>query len=491
MKTKIFTLFLGLFFILSIASAQSVALTGFNGRIDFSGFANNGPNIRGTLKNFADQTGLYVISNIDTGDIAWDNNGKRYAVVGVISSTGTQAVVDLSRIGGGTHLPKGAGFVSRETSNGLALIPPQNSNGISAPLASRVGVHNAKILEGLWPRYKTDTIYGNLLHIKQAYSADQDIFIGASTHPRANDWPFNNTWKASGFYSSPWNWGTVGILNADQGRGTMIELSPFSASVSGWVSTSDPGYTTKAVVGRSIEAVAAKDATSGINVRSYMGPQIYGRDNIDALAGLQLTSNGQRSASVAMRFTENYNPFSSSSSKYMVFLGRDSTNSWGGIGVFQSMPDYQIPTFAVRQTNIDNSVMEWLKITMPYSDLTTNGIRFYGKYDFANATPSATIGAKTIHLLTGDGTTTTPALLRIQNGVSSASTDGSGDLTVTVPTMPDATYSTNVTVEGTTSYTVSVHTKTTTSFKVRFFNPATGAAVTATSVSCSYHIQDY
>lgn len=142
MKTKIFALFLGLFSVLSSASAQSVALTGFNGRIDFSGFANSGPNIQGTLKNFTDQTGTYVASQIDTGDVAWDNNGKRYAVVGVISSTATQAVVVLSRIGGGAHLPKGIGLVSRETPNGLTLIPTQNSAGISSLLLGRILTNN-------------------------------------------------------------------------------------------------------------------------------------------------------------------------------------------------------------------------------------------------------------------------------------------------------------------------------------------------------------
>lgn len=142
MKIKISALIMGLLCFVS-AWSQSEALTAFNGRITFSGFANNGLYVRGTLKDFNDQTNQYIASQIYTNDIAWDNNGKRYAVVGVISSTSTQAVVDLSRIGGGTHIPKGSGFVSRETSNGLTLIPTANSAGISAQLLGRVLTHNA------------------------------------------------------------------------------------------------------------------------------------------------------------------------------------------------------------------------------------------------------------------------------------------------------------------------------------------------------------
>jgi len=180
MKTKIFSLFLGLFFTLWSASAQSVALSGFNGRMDFSGFANSGPNIQGTLKNFTDQTGQYIASQIDTGDIAWDNNGKRYAVVGVISSTATQAVVKLSRIGGGTHLPKGVGLISRETENGLTLIPPVNSTGISTQLASRVEVHNAKILD----RINCEITLTKTLH---GFSKWTPVYWNGSTYVRPNN----------------------------------------------------------------------------------------------------------------------------------------------------------------------------------------------------------------------------------------------------------------------------------------------------------------
>lgn len=102
--------------------------------------------------------------------------------------------------------------------------------------------------------------------------------------------------------------------------------------------------------------------------------------------------------------------------------------------------------------------------------------------------PDASSGAISNHIWTAG----TSSFLRSQHGVATGTTDGSGDLTVTfAAAMPDATYSLIATVEGTTSYTISVHTKTTGTCKVRFFNPATGAAVTATSVTISYEAKDY
>jgi hypothetical protein len=108
--------------------------------------------------------------------------------------------------------------------------------------------------------------------------------------------------------------------------------------------------------------------------------------------------------------------------------------------------------------------------------------------DVNTQNPSATSGA----ISSLSWTAGTPSFLRSQHGVAAGTTDGSGDLTVTfAAAMPDATYTMIATVEGTTSYTISVHTKATGTCKVRFFNPATGAAVTATSVTISYEAKDY
>lgn len=79
------------------------------------------------------------------------------------------------------------------------------------------------------------------------------------------------------------------------------------------------------------------------------------------------------------------------------------------------------------------------------------------------------------------------------NGAISTTTDASGDITVTIPAMPDATYTAHVEVTGTgTNYLTQVHTKTTTSFKVRFKNPTTEVAVGAgVSIAFDYDAKDY
>lgn len=76
-------------------------------------------------------------------------------------------------------------------------------------------------------------------------------------------------------------------------------------------------------------------------------------------------------------------------------------------------------------------------------------------------------------------------------GVVTATTDGSGDVTLSfaIP-MPDATYSAIAIPEGTTALEVTTHTKTTSSVKFRVFN-AGGTALTSQSVTLNYNITDY
>lgn len=70
--------------------------------------------------------------------------------------------------------------------------------------------------------------------------------------------------------------------------------------------------------------------------------------------------------------------------------------------------------------------------------------------------------------------------------MGSLSTDASGDITVTLPAaLTNTNYSVSFQLEGTTLYTSTVHTKTTTTFKVRLFNPTTGVAL-GTGVSIPY-----
>lgn len=95
-------------------------------------------------------------------------------------------------------------------------------------------------------------------------------------------------------------------------------------------------------------------------------------------------------------------------------------------------------------------------------------------------------------VFTSNGTVATGAITHNPFGVASGTTDGSGDLLVTFAgTMPDATYSVRIAVEGTTSMEYTVHTKTTTTFKVRFYGSTTGTALPATSVTVNYDATDY
>ena len=77
-------------------------------------------------------------------------------------------------------------------------------------------------------------------------------------------------------------------------------------------------------------------------------------------------------------------------------------------------------------------------------------------------------------------------------GLASASTNASGDITITIgATMPDATYSATVTPEvaGGTQQSAVVISKTTTSFVVRVFSGTT--ALASTSATLNWSVQDY
>lgn len=77
------------------------------------------------------------------------------------------------------------------------------------------------------------------------------------------------------------------------------------------------------------------------------------------------------------------------------------------------------------------------------------------------------------------------------NGWESATTDGSGDITVTLPvTMPDTGYSILCQPQATVAQTVTVTARTTTNFTVRFFD-SSGSAITSTGVLLHWMVKDY
>lgn len=449
MKTNLFVLILGMLCLYSSAFSQSNTLTGFNGKIQFSSFANNGLYIRGTLDAFVDQTNQYSASDVDTADVVWDNLGRRYSVVGVISSNLTQAVVDLSRIGGGSHIPTGVGFVSRETSNGLSLLPTTNSAGISNQLQGRVLTHNMKILEGLKTIYTgSDSLRKPEIFVKMDSVGNQTFFLGYMlSFPDRN---YDNI--EYGLYISPEYYGEL----------TLMFKKDYLTMYNGEI-----------------------DLVSSSNTNSYT-------------ASINLKGDQHR-----MRFyTRNKSGINATT------LNIDTSNVNFNIYGFQTMESKYdlfnitcVPGSNIAHISAQDSFIQ-LRYSRPGDHLkfnvNSNSFEFSGErltipfsYKLPIINPSLTVNARSNLSWVGTGSSTIPSFIRSQYGVSSGTTDVSGDLTITVPTMPDATYSANITVEGTTSYTVSVHTKITTTFKVRFFNPTTGAAVASTAVSCSYKIEDY
>lgn len=76
-----------------------------------------------------------------------------------------------------------------------------------------------------------------------------------------------------------------------------------------------------------------------------------------------------------------------------------------------------------------------------------------------------------------------------RHGVFTGTTDGSGDVLITLSkVMRNSSYTVLVSVEGTTSVEVSAHTKTNGTFKVRVFGSTTGLALPATGVTISYQV---
>lgn len=85
------------------------------------------------------------------------------------------------------------------------------------------------------------------------------------------------------------------------------------------------------------------------------------------------------------------------------------------------------------------------------------------------------------------GVASVPAWKETQYAVFSGTTDASGDIAPTFAVMAGQTYAAVVTVEGTTAYQVTVHSKAQNTFKARIYDAGTGAAVGAgVNVTISY-----
>lgn len=109
-------------------------------------------------------------------------------------------------------------------------------------------------------------------------------------------------------------------------------------------------------------------------------------------------------------------------------------------------------------------------------------------YRLPTTQPDVSSGQQSILQQDGNGSNSEASWKKVASGITTGTTDGSGDLSVTC-VMDDASYLVTATAEGTTFYTLTAHTKGTTSFKVRVFDAA-GAAVTSTSVTVGWWLID-
>lgn len=80
-------------------------------------------------------------------------------------------------------------------------------------------------------------------------------------------------------------------------------------------------------------------------------------------------------------------------------------------------------------------------------------------------------------------------LMGEDQGSESNTTDGSGDITVS-HNLPDASLAAVVTVTGTTPYEYTIHSKTASNFKVRFYSVGTSTAATSTAVTFDWIAHD-
>ncbi|AEE53722.1 hypothetical protein [Haliscomenobacter hydrossis] len=463
MKTKIFAFTLGMLCLLSTAFSQSNTLTGFNGKVQFSSFADQGPNVRGTLSAFVDQTNQYFASDIDTNDIAWDNQGRRYIVVAVISSNLTQAVVDLSRIGGGSHIPTGVGFVNRETSNGLSLLPTTNSTGISSQLQGRVLTHNMKILEGLWPPaniYNSDGVISNTRTISLGLNGDYLKIIGTS----------NN--KAVELYAT-----------------TSDFLGDIYSYAKATKSGSNHYHQDYKAVG--VYKGARPYTYLDILATSYIGSDVISSVIIDA--SIFNTTDNRNDAKLKLRTDST----ATSTSAVLMMRTQNNVNPnyhWAGFNDGSSIEGAQrtittSPSFIVQtQKSNTSTVFNWIWVNNLDTDTTSNRFSIYnGKIVFPNARPSTTASAISSLIWTAG----TPSFIRSQHSTTSGTTDASGDITVTIPAMPDATYEVQLTINGTTYYGLSYHTLTTTTFKIRAFDGTHAAVGAGINLTVAYDLKDY
>jgi hypothetical protein len=172
----------------SLFAQTGTTLNNFVGVVQYSGATTSGVTIGEyvvTMGSFSDQTNLYNANDIEAGDIAWDNSGRRWRVDTVLTSNLLSADVEVTALTAGAGGPFGVGFVNREV-NGLGSFPPDNSTGISQQLKSRVETHYNAVIRARLPAISESS--------RTLYVRD-----GAILTPRVGDInaPFPHPWAAA------------------------------------------------------------------------------------------------------------------------------------------------------------------------------------------------------------------------------------------------------------------------------------------------------
>lgn len=480
---------------------------------------------------FSSTTTSYTSANSATGDIVQVQSGTRFYWMHIYSIASNSGGVITCNVRDSsstlTTFPTGKWSIFRPTVNlRLPLSPDGETN------ASRSATFNTLAL-------KVDDIQQQV-----SSSTNCERTITKTAHGFSKWTPVY--WTGANYVRPPYDslvpdYIVVDSLTANTFKVASCGTYPtVLADGLYWFTNESPGYsltpdTTKTPLFQVIDSVLVLNPIVGFNLMAGLG-NVTSSVLADTAAAIRATSNGIYSGSDSLSQENTCAKMSSDGSQnfaighFPAFPDLESDNDrgiyispdyWGRIGIAweNSSNNHKTHMFAspnyvetgissytagansrirtkkgeveIQLTGLTNTGKYWrVLIDTNKFQITRNISGTTRIYELLPASQyPSTISGAISNLI---WTTGTPSFLRSQHRVATGTTDGSGDLTVTfAAAMPDATYSLIATIEGTTSYTISVHTKATGTCKVRFFNPATGAAVTATSVTISYEAKDY
>lgn len=116
-----------------------------------------------------------------------------------------------------------------------------------------------------------------------------------------------------------------------------------------------------------------------------------------------------------------------------------------------------------------------------------NGASYY----FPTTAPSPVSGNTSQQVWTGDGTAATASFIQTRSGMQGGVTDGAGDITITFSAMPDNSYVFVPVSDAIGLVAGTAHSRTTTTCKVRVYNPLVGGIAASTPITIYYTITDF